>query len=184
MGQQFSEISGGQQRFIKEQKVFFVGTAAAEGKVNVSPKGMESLYVMNKNRVIWLNVTGSDNETAAHVQQNTRMTIMFVAFEGRPMIMRPYGSAKVIHPGDADWENCYPILTHFQVPDRYSILIWILFRSHVAWLYRYLIMLMSVKHKMIGQSKRVRMGSNNIGLIKTSIALMGNQPILYLIVAK
>jgi len=108
MGQQFSETSGGQQRFIKEQKVFFVGTAAAEGKVNVSPKGMESLYVMNKNRVIWLNVTGSGNETAAHVQQNTRMTIMFVAFEGRPMIMRPYGSAKVIHPGDADWEKLLP----------------------------------------------------------------------------
>lgn len=108
MGQQFSEISEGQQRFIKEQKLFFVGTAAAEGRVNVSPKGMESLYVMNKNRVIWLNVTGSGNETAAHVQQNKRMTIMFAAFEGRPLIMRLYGSARVIHRGDADWEKLLP----------------------------------------------------------------------------
>ena len=108
MGQQFSEISEGQQRFIKEQKLFFVGTAAAEGRVNVPPKGMESLYVMNKNRVIWLNVTGSGNETAAHVQQNKRMTIMFAAFEGRPLIMRLYGSARVIHQGDADWEKLLP----------------------------------------------------------------------------
>ena len=61
MEQQFSEISDGQQLFIKEQKMFFVGTAGAQGSVNVSPKGMESLYVMNKNRVIWLNVTGSGN---------------------------------------------------------------------------------------------------------------------------
>lgn len=111
MGQQFSEISEGQQQFIKQQKLFFVATAADTGKVNVSPKGMDSLHVMNKNRVIWLNVTGSGNETSTHIQQNPRMTVMFAAFEGQPVIMRLYGRAKVIHRGDDEWDELLP---HFK----------------------------------------------------------------------
>jgi hypothetical protein len=63
---------------------------------------MDSLRVIDKNRIIWLNVTGSGNETAAHVQENPRMTIMFCAFEGNPMILRLYGTAKVIHQNDSE----------------------------------------------------------------------------------
>ncbi len=93
--------------FIEKQKIFFVGTATENSRVNVSPKGMDSLRVLNPNRVLWLNVTGSGNETAAHVQQSPRMTLMFCAFEGPPLILRLYGTARVIHMNDPDWELMY-----------------------------------------------------------------------------
>ncbi len=107
MAQQYTEISDKLKTFIEQQKIFFVGTAAADGRVNVSPKGMDSLRVIGKNRVIWLNVTGSGNETAAHVQELPRMTLMFTSFEGTPMILRLYGQARVIHQQDNEWQTLY-----------------------------------------------------------------------------
>jgi len=82
-----------------------VGTADREGHVNVSPKGMESLHVFNPNLLVWLNLTGSGNETAAHVVYQPRMTLMFCAFEGKPLILRIYGQAKTIHPRDPEWSQ-------------------------------------------------------------------------------
>ena len=109
MAQQYAEISDRLKQFILNQKIFFVGTATADGRVNVSPKGMDSLRVVNKNRVVWLNVTGSGNETAAHVQENSRMTIMFTAFEGKPMILRLYGTAKGVHKNDPEWDELFAL---------------------------------------------------------------------------
>ena len=109
MGQQFSEITEKHENFIKEQKIFFVGTATDESRVNVSPKGMDAFRVLGSNRVAWLNVTGSGNETAAHVQTHPRMTIMFAAFEGSPMILRLYGHAKAIHQKDSEWQTLYSL---------------------------------------------------------------------------
>lgn len=94
MGTRYEQISEGQQAFIEAQKMFFVATAAPTGTVNLSPKGMDSLRVISPNRVLWLNATGSGNETAAHLQESDRMTIMFCSFEGKPMILRLYGRAK------------------------------------------------------------------------------------------
>ena len=111
MGQRYSEISDKLKQFIAEQKIFFVGTAASDGRVNISPKGMDSLRVLDDNRIVWLNVTGSGNETSAHVQENPRMTLMFAAFEGKPMILRLYGNAKVIHTGDAEWEKLFSLFS-------------------------------------------------------------------------
>jgi len=109
MGKKYSEIPENLIKFIKTQKIFFIGTATTDSRVSVSPKGMDSLKVIDKNRVIWLNVTGSGNETAAHVQENPRMTIMFCAFEGNPMILRLYGTAKVIHQNDPEWKNLFSL---------------------------------------------------------------------------
>lgn len=109
MGHQYAEISDKLNHFIEKQKIFFVGTATADSRVNISPKGMESLRVLDKNRVVWLNVTGSGNETAAHVQENSRMTIMFTAFESDPMILRLYGNADVIHKNDSAWNELYSL---------------------------------------------------------------------------
>ncbi len=109
MGQQYSEISEKLIQFIATQHIFFVATATTDSRVNISPKGMDSLKVLDKNRVIWLNVTGSGNETSAHIQESPRMTLMFTAFEGNPMILRLYGTAKVIHQNDAEWEELYPL---------------------------------------------------------------------------
>ena len=104
MGQQFQAISDKLRAFIEAQHIFFVGTAAPDGRVNVSPKGMDSLRVLDKNRVIWLNVTGSGNETATHIQELPRMTLMFAAFQGDPMILRLYGTASCIHRHEAGWD--------------------------------------------------------------------------------
>ncbi|WP_044626389.1 pyridoxamine 5'-phosphate oxidase family protein [Neotamlana nanhaiensis] len=105
MGKQFQEITPEIKEFIEAQKIFFVGTAAAEGRVNVSPKGHDTLRVLSPNEVVWLNLTGSGNETAAHLLQNNRMTIMFCAFEGKPLILRLYGHAKIYHERDDEFKK-------------------------------------------------------------------------------
>jgi hypothetical protein len=103
MGKQYDAIPNNLNDFIKGQKIFFVGTAGAQGRVNVSPKGMDSFRIIDEHTVRWLNVTGSGNETAAHVLENQRMTIMFCAFEGKPLILRLYGNARAAHPDDDSW---------------------------------------------------------------------------------
>lgn len=89
--------------FIKRQPVFFVATAAPEGRVNVSPKGMDTLEILDDARLRWLNLSGSGNETAAHLRLSDRMTLMFCAFEGDALILRVYGTARATHPHDSDW---------------------------------------------------------------------------------
>jgi len=100
MAKIFPEITPELQDFIKNQHIFFVGTAAQEGRVNISPKGHDTLRVLSPNKLVWLNLTGSGNETAAHLLKSNRMTIMFCAFEGKPMILRLYGHAKIYHERD------------------------------------------------------------------------------------
>ncbi|MBT2869108.1 pyridoxamine 5'-phosphate oxidase family protein [Chromobacterium violaceum] len=107
MGQRYQELQDSHRAFIAGQKLFFVATAMPGGHVNLSPKGMDSLRVLGPNRVAWLNVTGSGNETASHIERSSRMTLMFCAFEGKPLILRLYGQARAVHQGDADWDGCY-----------------------------------------------------------------------------
>lgn len=109
MGKKSDCISPEQIDFIQKQKVFFVGTAATEGRVNVSPKGTDSFRVIDQNKIVWLNLTGSGNETAAHLLKNSRMTILFCAFEGKPMILRLYGQAKIYHQKDASFQEYAPL---------------------------------------------------------------------------
>ncbi|NKB35000.1 MAG: pyridoxamine 5'-phosphate oxidase family protein [Pseudomonadales bacterium] len=103
MAKRYEQLSDDHIDFIQQQKLFFVGTAANDGTINVSPKGFDSLRVMGPNRIVWLNITGSGNETAAHLLQNDRMTIMFCAFDGSPKILRLYGKAAAVHPRDEQW---------------------------------------------------------------------------------
>jgi predicted pyridoxine 5'-phosphate oxidase superfamily flavin-nucleotide-binding protein len=105
MGKKLDFITTELQDFIANQKIFFVGTAACEGRVNVSPKGMDSFRVIGKNKIVWMNLTGSGNETAAHLLKNNRMTIMFCAFEGKPMILRLYGEARIYHKRDNKFQQ-------------------------------------------------------------------------------
>ncbi len=85
--------------------MFFVATAAPTGRVNLSPKGLDTLRVLGPDRVLWLSLTGSGNETAAHVREDPRMTLLFCAFEGPAMILRVYGQARAVHPADPDWAD-------------------------------------------------------------------------------
>ncbi len=105
MGKRFDRLSDRHTDFIARQHIFFVGTAGRDGRVNLSPKGHDSLRVMGPNRVCWLNLTGSGNETAAHLLDMDRMTLMFCAFEGDPMILRLYGTARAVHPRDGEWQG-------------------------------------------------------------------------------
>ena len=100
-------------RFIEDQKMFFVATAARDGRVNLSPKGMDSLRLISDTRLQWLNLSGSGNETAAHIREVPRMTLMFCAFDGPALILRVYGTARVIHPRDPEWETAiaqFPVM--------------------------------------------------------------------------
>ena len=114
MAKQLSSISAHLKNFIEEQKMFFVGTADVDGRVNVSPKGQDSLKVLSPNRVIWLNLTGSGNETAAHLLGVNRMTIMFCSFTKTPLILRLYGKAKVHHASDVEFEKLDAHFSNFK----------------------------------------------------------------------
>ena len=107
MAKQYPALTERLIEFISEQKIFFVGTATADSRINVSPKGMDSLRILNNNKLIWLNLTGSGNESAAHVQKDSRMTIMFCAFEDPPLILRLFGTARVVHQSDNDWQALF-----------------------------------------------------------------------------
>lgn len=101
MAKQFPALTEDHRDFIGRQHIFFVGTAAAEGRVNVSPKGMDSLRVTGPNAILWRNLTGSGNETAGHLARVNRITLMWCSFDSRPLILRAYGSARTIHRADA-----------------------------------------------------------------------------------
>jgi predicted pyridoxine 5'-phosphate oxidase superfamily flavin-nucleotide-binding protein len=107
MAKQFPEINDRFRTFIAAQSMYFVATAARDGRVNLSPKGLDSLRVLGPHRVAWLNLTGSGNETSAHLLDNPRMTLMFCSFDREPMILRLYGTAREVAPGDADWDELY-----------------------------------------------------------------------------
>ena len=103
MAKQFPEISPALQEFILRQRVFFTASAATTGRVNVSPRGTDMLRVLGPNAVVYLDLTGSGNETAAHLRATGRLTLMLCAFEGAPMILRLYGAGRVLRRGGPDY---------------------------------------------------------------------------------
>src|ERR1700744_3197669 len=121
MAQQYDEISDRLAKFIAAQHLFFVATAASDGRVNVSPKGLDALRVLGPHRVLWLNGTGSGNEPAAHLLDVNRMTLMFCSFERQPLILRLYGTATEIQPDQPEWDEligCFaPMLVARQIFD-------------------------------------------------------------------
>ena len=106
MGQVFPEIDARNAAFIAKQKLFFVATAPRDdaGRVNLSPKGLESFAVLGPRRVAYLDLVGSGVETVAHLRENGRITFMFCAFEGPPLILRLQGHGEVHEPGDPEFD--------------------------------------------------------------------------------
>ena len=95
--------------FIARQHLFFVATAPNDGRINLSPKGLDGLRVLDDKRVAYLDLTGSGNETAAHLLADGRMTLMFCAFEGDPLILRLYGRGRTVRPADSEWATFAPL---------------------------------------------------------------------------
>lgn len=112
MAEFFDELTDKHAAFLQRQPVFFVATAAAEGRVNLSPKGMDTLRVLGPNRMIWLDYGGSGNETHAHVVASGRITVMACAFDQPALILRLYGRARPVLPQDADWAA---LAAHFTI---------------------------------------------------------------------
>jgi hypothetical protein len=96
------------QHFLSEQLVFFTATAPIEGRINLSPRGIDTLRCLDERTVAYLDLTGSGNETAAHLRQNGRMTIMCCSFSEQPLILRLYGKGRVAEPGTDAWETIRP----------------------------------------------------------------------------
>lgn len=105
MGTTYESLLPQHETFIKEQHMFFVGTAASDGHVNISPKGHDVFRILSPNKVAYLDLTGSGNETSAHITENNRMTYMFVSFQDKPLILRLYGNGRVILPSSDEWND-------------------------------------------------------------------------------
>jgi Pyridoxamine 5'-phosphate oxidase len=104
MAKQFERIEPAHAAFIKQQHIFFTASAAATGRVNVSPRGADAFRILDPNAVAYLDETGSGNETAAHLRASGRLTIMFCGFENVPMIMRLYGQGRALPRGNVEYD--------------------------------------------------------------------------------
>lgn len=105
MAKFYSQLTPELQDFIKEQKIFFTATAPKQGRINLSPKGIDTFRCIDSKTVAYLDLTGSGNETAAHLHENGCMTIMLCSFTEKPLILRLYGKGRVIHPRDREWQD-------------------------------------------------------------------------------
>ncbi len=100
--------------FIQQQKMFFTASAplGKEGHINLSPKGLDCFRVLSPAQVAYMDITGSGNETSAHLLENGRITFMFCAFEGAPNILRLYGKGFTVLPCGKEWPE---LASHFQL---------------------------------------------------------------------
>lgn len=103
MAQSFDALERKHIDFIAHQRIFFIASAAPGTRVNVSPKPAAALRVVDANTVVYLDLTGSGNETAAHLFADGRLTFMFCAFAGPPLILRLFGKGRVLRRGGEDY---------------------------------------------------------------------------------
>jgi Pyridoxamine 5'-phosphate oxidase len=105
MAKFYTDLTQSLIAFIQVQPIFFVATAPIDGRVNLSPKGMNTFQCLSADRVAYLDLTGSGNETSAHLEENGRVTLMFCSFSEEPLILRLYGQGTVIRPYAPEWEH-------------------------------------------------------------------------------
>jgi hypothetical protein len=106
VAERFASISPQLADWWRAQPMFFVATAPAgsDGHVNLSPKGHDTLRILDANRVAYLDLTGSGVETIAHLRENGRITLMACAFNGNPRISRIYGTGSVFPVGSSEFD--------------------------------------------------------------------------------
>lgn len=102
MAKFFPQLTPEHQFFIEQQQVFFVASAPARGRINLSPKGMNTFRCLSAQEAAYLDLTGSGNETAAHLRHDDRLTIMFCSFSTEPLILRIYGQGRVVRLGSSE----------------------------------------------------------------------------------
>jgi hypothetical protein len=108
-------------KFIAAQHMFFNASAPNQGRINVSPKGLDTFRILSNQRVAYLDLTGSECETAAHIAENGRLTLMFCSFDEKPLILRLYGRGSVVHERDREWQE---LRSHFpEIPGERQIIV-------------------------------------------------------------
>jgi len=112
MAKFYDELTPQLQEFIRQQMVFFMASAVGDSRVNLSPKGVDCLRVIDERTVAYLDLTGSGNETAAHIKAGGNLTMMFCSFGAKPLILRLYGKGRLIFPRETAWE-----MWHAHFPD-------------------------------------------------------------------
>lgn len=107
MGGFYERITETQQAFIRQQHIFCVATAHSEGRINLSPKGLDTFRILDDHTVCYLDLSGSGHETAAHLQHDGRITFMFCSYGPKPNILRLYGHGDVVRPGAPEWDTLF-----------------------------------------------------------------------------
>ncbi len=107
MAKFYAALSDELMEFIRAQRIFFTASAAAESRVNLSPRGLQTFHILSPTRVAFLDLTGSGAETAAHLLADGRLTLMFCSFEEAPLILRLYGKGALVRPNEFAWESLY-----------------------------------------------------------------------------
>lgn len=105
MAKFFEKLDDKLKKFIEDQKMFFTASAPSDGRVNLSPKGIDTFRCLDDDTVAYLDLTGSGNETAAHLAENGRLTIMFCSFTEKPLILRLYGTGEIVRPSNPKWNE-------------------------------------------------------------------------------
>ena len=105
MAKFYTDLSQSLVEFIQAQALFFVATSPKEGRINLSPKGINTFRCLSTSQVAYLDLTGSGNETSAHLEENGRITIMFCSFSDNPLILRLYGQGHVVRPHAHEWNH-------------------------------------------------------------------------------
>ncbi|NBB20493.1 pyridoxamine 5'-phosphate oxidase family protein [Runella sp. CRIBMP] len=113
MGKFHPSIHKSHQEFIEKQHLFFVSTAPLnpDGHINLSPKGLDCFRVLSENKVAYMDLISSGNETSAHTLENGRITFMFCSFDPNPLILRLYGKGFTVLPSSDEWATYAPHFT-------------------------------------------------------------------------
>jgi len=121
MAKFYTELDETLRQFIGAQHIFFHASAPNQGRINLSPKGLDTFRILSDKRVAYLDLTGSECETAAHLAENGRLTLMFCSFQDKPLILRLHGRGWVVRPRDPQWQELRP---HFpQIPGERQIVV-------------------------------------------------------------
>lgn len=107
MAKLYEKLDERLQEFILEQQMFFVASApiSEDGLVNISPKGLDTLQIIDSKTVAYLDLTGSGVESIAHIKENGRFVMMFCSYDKNPLILRLHGKGSVIEKSDAEWDS-------------------------------------------------------------------------------
>jgi len=108
MGKNFEKLTDKLKEFIRCQKMFFVGTAPSiEGEVHIAPKGYDILKIVDDNNLVYLDYYGSENDTAQHLSENKKISLMWCSFDEKPCILRAYGLGELVSKGTEEFNKLH-----------------------------------------------------------------------------